>query len=115
MNVWQFKKTLIRPLSEDGEYVIGDAAWDLICGYISSDYKPICLFSNKSDSLIKAPKKRLGRNGVDEIQSQKFFQSIDWSNLRDSEKNPPPFVPNVNSLLFLFPLIFDLLMSDPFS
>eukprot|EP01102_Stenamoeba_stenopodia_P019861 TRINITY_DN7589_c0_g1_i2.p1 TRINITY_DN7589_c0_g1~~TRINITY_DN7589_c0_g1_i2.p1 ORF type:complete len:449 (-),score=94.06 TRINITY_DN7589_c0_g1_i2:496-1842(-) len=77
MNVWQFKKTLVRPLSEDGEFVIGDAAWDLICG------------------LIKTPNKRLGKNGVDEIQNHRFFQTIDWNNLRDSEKNPPPFVPNL--------------------
>lgn len=39
------------------------------------------------------PKKRLGSGGTDEIKQHKFFEGIDWDNIRENE---PPFVPPTN-------------------
>ena len=44
-------------------------------------------------SLINDPKKRLGRNGAEEIKKHPFFKNIDWKHIR--ETMIPPFIPKL--------------------
>jgi protein-serine/threonine kinase len=45
--------------------------------------------------LLCDAENRLGRNGVEEIKSHKFFKKIDWNMLRNMKA---PFVPKLTSI-----------------
>jgi serine/threonine kinase 38 len=44
--------------------------------------------------LINSSNKRLGKNGVDEIKKHKFFDNLDWENLRNLQA---PFIPELKN------------------
>jgi serine/threonine kinase 38 len=44
--------------------------------------------------LINSPNERLGKNGVDEIKKHKFFDGLDWDNLRELQA---PFIPELKN------------------
>jgi len=44
--------------------------------------------------LLRDPEERLGANGVEEIKNHRFFDGIDWENLRQT---PAPYMPEVKS------------------
>lgn len=54
--------------------------------------------SNDAKDLIKSlicdPKRRLGRNGIDDFKKHAFFQGMDWDNIRNAK---PPYIPEYSS------------------
>lgn len=52
-----------------------------------------------SGLLTKDPAQRLGRLGVDEIKTHKFFEGIDW-NLIAQKKVKPPIKPKILNKVF---------------
>eukprot|EP01118_Nematostelium_gracile_P008179 TRINITY_DN2705_c0_g1_i4.p1 TRINITY_DN2705_c0_g1~~TRINITY_DN2705_c0_g1_i4.p1 ORF type:complete len:678 (+),score=142.44 TRINITY_DN2705_c0_g1_i4:102-2135(+) len=75
-NVLDYKNLLENPQTEDDSFIINDAAWDLIT------------------KLICEPEVRLGRESVQEIRNQPFFQDFDWEHVREMK---PDFIPQLSS------------------
>lgn len=58
----------------------------------SSYLSPPCY--NLLCGLLCDPSKRLGKNGISEIQNHPFFEGLDWTRLEEEE---PPFVPRLEN------------------
>ncbi|KAJ3436486.1 cell cycle protein kinase dbf2-related [Anaeramoeba flamelloides] len=76
-NVMNYRTSLENPLDDQtNEEIIQPKAWHLI------------------RKLIHKPNKRIGKNGIQEIQQHPFFEGIEWDKFQNST---PPFVPKVES------------------
>ncbi|KAJ3424473.1 cell cycle protein kinase dbf2-related [Anaeramoeba flamelloides] len=75
-NIIFHTKTLTAPTTNDGQNVIGDEAWDLIT------------------VLLDVPIKDEESMFIRKLKKHKFFEGIDWVNLRTST---PPFVPELDN------------------
>jgi protein-serine/threonine kinase len=74
-HVMNYPQTLENPPDEDNKPIISAVAWDLIT------------------KLICPADRRLGRDGVEQIQNHEFFKGLNWNELREQV---PPFVPHVS-------------------
>jgi hypothetical protein len=61
--------------------------------YIPVDAKLSIICQDLIKKLMSDSQDRLGNNGVEEIKSHPFFDSIDWINIR---KIKPPFAPDLS-------------------
>ncbi|KAJ3426693.1 cell cycle protein kinase dbf2-related [Anaeramoeba flamelloides] len=75
-NIIFHTKTLTAPTTNDGQNVIGEEAWDLIT------------------VLLDVPIKDEESVFIKKLKKHKFFEGIDWVNLRTST---PPFVPELDN------------------
>jgi hypothetical protein len=44
--------------------------------------------------LITTSEERIGKNGIEEIKSHRFFNGVDWNNLRNRRA---PFIPEIKN------------------
>jgi len=58
------------------------------------------IISEEAESLIRQlccdPSERLGKNGIDEIKSHRFFQGVDWVNIRSQKAPIDPQVASID-------------------
>lgn len=74
-NIANWETRLPQILEQYSSY-LSPPCYDLLCG------------------LLCDPSKRLGKNGISEIQKHPFFEGLDWSKLHEEE---PPFVPRLEN------------------
>ena len=77
VNILQHEQTLMYPEVPEGEVGPSAECWSFIKALLNGD-----------------PEKRMGYNGLEEVQQHPWFQRVSF-NWRDLQSCPPPFVPDI--------------------